>query len=319
MWRVYVFLPIIVLLLVNCKESRPVPHSSDLDSQGKKDNFIILHIQDTVYFNSDFHRYLLLTLGEEYQNLSELSLSRLADSFVEEKLLLAEAQNQEIVLTWEEKKEYLAKQSSHSTIDGESWASDEEGIQLLFEQLLVEKYTYALVKDIEVEDEEIQEYYRENKKEFLLPERVKVSQILLPNEVKAVEILESLEKGDPEEFKIMARNQSIGVEAARGGEMGVFAMGQLPDEMERAIFALEEGEMSPVLESSYGFHIFRLDSRYEPELISPAQAAPDIRMKLLGLKVKDHIDRHVETLKKSLEWEFFDQNLYFPYQRTLNE
>ena len=319
MWRVRVFLPIIVLLLVHCKESRPVPYSSDLDSQGKKDNFIILHIQDTVYFNSDFQRYLLLTLGEEYQNLSELSLSRLADNFVEEKLLLAEAQNQEIVLTWEEKKEYLAKQSSSSNIDGESWASDEEGIRLLFEQLLVEKYTYALVKDIEVEDEEIQEYYRENKKEFLLPERVKVSQILLPNEVKAVEILESLEKGDPEEFKKMARNQSIGVEAARGGEMGVFAMGQLPEEMEKAIFALEEGEMSPVLESSYGFHIFRLDSRYEPELISPVQAAPDIRMKLLGLKVKDHIDRHVEKLKKSLEWEFYDQNLYFPYQRTLDE
>jgi parvulin-like peptidyl-prolyl isomerase len=117
----------------------------------------------------------------------------------------------------------------------------------------------------------------------------------------------------------MARDQSIGGEAARGGEMGVFAIGQLPDEMESAIFALKEGEISPVLESSYGFHIFRLDSRYEPELISPDKAAPTIRMKLLGLKVKDHIDRHVEELKKSLEWEFYDQNLYFSYQRTLNE
>jgi parvulin-like peptidyl-prolyl isomerase len=319
MWRVHVFLPIFVLLLVSCKESQPIQHSSNLASQGKKDNFIILHIQDTIYFNSDFHRYLFLTLGDEYMNLSDLSLSRLADNFVEEKLLLAEAQNQEIVLTWEEKKEYLAKQSNNSAIDGESWASDEEDIQLLFEQLLVEKYTYALVRDVEVEDEEIQEYYGENKKEFLLPERVKVSQILLPNEVKAVEILESLEKGDPEDFKKMARNQSVGVEAARGGEMGVFAIGQLPDEMESAIFALKEGEMSRVLESSYGFHIFRLDSRYEPELISAAQAAPTIRMKLLGIKVKDHIDRHVEKLKKSLEWEFYDQNLYFQYQRTLNE
>jgi parvulin-like peptidyl-prolyl isomerase len=319
MWRIHVCLPVIVLLLVNCKESRPIQNSSDLGPQGKKDNFIILRIQDTIYFNSDFRRYLFITLGDEYQNLSDLSLSRLADDFVEEKLVLAEAQNREIVLTWEEKKEYLAKHSSNSPIDGESWTSDEEDIQLLFEQLLVEKYTYALVKDIEVGDEEIQEYYRENKKEFLLPERVKVSQILLPNEEKAVEVLKSLEKGDPEDFKKKARDQSIGVEAPRGGEMGVFAIGQLPDEMENAIFALKEGELSPVLESSYGFHIFRLDSRYEPELISSEQAAPTIRMKLLGLKVKDHIDRHVEELKKSLEWEFYDQNLYFSYQRTLNE
>ena len=319
MWRIHVFLLIIAMLLVSCKENQSFQNSSGLDSQEEKGNYIILRVQDMIYFNSDFKRYLILSLGDEYQNLSDLSLSRLADNFVEEKLLLAEARNQDTVLTWEEKKEYLAKQSSGSAIDGESWAWDEEGIELLFEQLLVEKYTYALVKDIEAEDEEIQEYYMENKKEFLLPERVKVSQILLPNEEKAVEILESLEEGDPDDFKKMAKAQSIGVEASRGGEMGVFGIGQLPDEMENAIFALKEGQMSPVLESSYGFHIFRLDSRYEPELISSEQAAPTIKMKLLGSKAKNYIDRHVEKLKNSLEWEFYDQNLYFPYQRTPND
>ena len=319
MWRIRVFIPIFVMLFVSCKENQSVQSPSGLDSQEAKKSYIMLHVQDTVYFNSDFERYLKLSLRDEYHNLSDLSLSRLADNFVEEKLLLAEARNQETVLTWEEKKEYLAKQSNSSAIEGESWDLDEEGIELLFEQLLVEKYTYALVKDIEVEDEEIQEYYIENKKEFLLPERVKVSQILLPNEEKAVEILESLEEGDPDDFKKMAKAQSIGVEASRGGEMGVFAIGQLPDEMESAIFALKEGEMSPVLESSYGFHIFRLNSRYEPELISPDQAATTIKMKILNHKVKNHIDRHIEKLKNSLEWEFYEQNLYFPYQRTSNE
>lgn len=319
MWQIRVFILIFVMLLVSCKENQSSESPSGLDSQKAKKSYIMLHVQDKIYFNSDFVRYLKFSLGDEYQNLSDLSLSRLADNFVEEKLLLAEARNQEVVLTWEEKKKYLAKQSSNSAIEGESWALDEEGVELLFEQLLVEKYTYALVKDIDVEKEEIQEYYMENKKEFLLPERVKVSQILLSNEEKAVEILESLEKGDPDDFKRIAINQSIGVEASRGGDMGVFAMGQLPDAMERAIFALKEGEMSPVLESSYGFHIFRLDSRYEPELISPDQVATTIKMKILNHKVKNHIDRHIEKLKNSLEWEFYEQNLYFPYQRTSNE
>ncbi len=319
MWQVRMYGLIFMMLFVSCKGNQSVQDPPDLDSLGEKENYIILHIQETVYFNSDFKRYLKLSLGDEYQNLSPLSLSRLVDNFLEEKLLLAEARNQETVLSWEEKKEYLAKQSSSSVIEGESWESDEDGIELLFDQLLVEKYTYTLVKGIEVEDEEIQEYYEENKKEFLLPERVKVSQILLPNEEKAVEILESLEDGDSVEFKRTARAQSIGVEASKGGEMGVFALGQLPDEMEKAIFALREGEMSPVLESSYGFHIFRLDSRYEPELIPLDQAAMTIKMKILSHKVKNRIDRQVEKLKNSLEWEFYDQNLYFPYQRTPNE
>lgn len=290
-----------------------------MDSQKAKKNYIILRVEDTVYLNADFVRFLKLSLGDEYNILSALSLSRLVDNFVEEKLMLAEARNKEIVLTWEEKKEFLAKHSSDSALEGESWPLEEEGAELLFEQLLVEKYTYDLVKDIQVETEEVQEYYSEHKREFLLPERVKVSQILLPNEEKAVEILESLKNNDLENFRRLAKAQSVGVEASRGGEMGVFAIGQLPDEMEKAIFALKEGEVSLVLESSYGFHIFRLDSRYEPELISPDQASTSIEMKILSQKVKNRIFQHIENLKNSLEWEFYKQNLYFPYQRISNE
>jgi len=319
MWRIRVFVLVFIMLLVGCKGNKSVQSPAGMDSQEAKKNYIILRVEDTVYFNADFVRFLKLSLGDEYNILSALSLSRLVDNFVEEKLLLAEARNKEILLTWEEKKEFLAKHSSDSALEGESWPLEEEEAELLFEQLLVEKYTYDLVKDIQVETEEVQEYYSEHKREFLLPERVKVSQILLPNEEKAVEILESLKNNDLENFRRLAKAQSVGVEASRGGEMGVFAIGQLPDEMEKAIFALKEGEVSPVLESSYGFHIFRLDSRYEPELISPDQASASIEMKILSQKVKNRIFQHIKNLKNSLEWEFYKQNLYFPYQRISNE
>ena len=116
MWRIRVFIPIFVMLFVSCKENQSVQSPSGLDSQEAKKSYIMLIVQDTVYFNSDFERYLKLSLRDEYHNLSDLSLSRLADNFVEEKLLLAEARNQETVLTWEEKKEYLAKQSNSSAI-----------------------------------------------------------------------------------------------------------------------------------------------------------------------------------------------------------
>lgn len=319
MWRIRFFVLIFIMLLVGCKGNKSVQSPAGMDSQEAKKNYIILRVEDTVYFNADFVKFLKLSLGDEYKILSALSLSRLVDNFVEEKLMLAEARNKEIVLTWEEKKEFLAKHSSDSALEGENWPLEEEGAELLFEQLLVEKYTYDLVKDIQVETEEVQEYYSEHKREFLLPERVKVSQILLPNEEKAVEILESLKNNDLENFRRLAKAQSVGVEASRGGEMGVFAIGQLPDEMEKAIFALKEGEVSPVLESSYGFHIFRLDSRYEPELISPDQASTSIEMKILSQKVKNRIFQHIKNLKNSLEWESYKQNLYFPYQRILNE
>jgi len=239
MWRIHVFVPVLIMLFASCQGNESVQSSSSLDSYEAKKNFIILRVQDTAYFNSDFERFLELSLGDEHDSLSEVSLSRLVDNFVEEKLVLAEARNQEIVLTWEEKKEFLAKYSNEPPIERERWPLDKEEVELLFEQLLVEKYTYSLVKDIEVETAEIQKYYTEHKREFLLPERVKVSQILLPNEEMAVETLEDLEDGNPENFKRVAKAQSIGVEASKGGEMGVFAVGQLPYEMEAVHFCSE--------------------------------------------------------------------------------
>lgn len=319
MWRIRVFFPVLIMLFIGCKQDRSVQSASPMDSQQAKKNYIILRVEDTIYFNTDFTMFLKLNLGDEYESLSALSLSRLIDNFIEEKLMLAEARHQEIILTWEEKKEFLAKHSNDSTLEGKEWPWDEDRAGLLFDQLLVEKYTYDLVKDIEVETAEIQEYYAEHKREFLLPERVKVSQILLPSEEKAVEILESLEDNDPANFNRLAKEQSVGVEASRGGDMGVFALGQLPEEMETAIFALKEGEVSPVLESAYGFHIFRLDSRFEPELIPLDRASTSIKVKLLSQKVKSLISQHIINLKNSLEWEFYEQNLNFSYQRISDE
>jgi hypothetical protein len=310
---------VFIMLFNGCKGNESIQSPTGMDSQATKENYIMLRVEDTIYFNADFIRFLKLSLGDEYKTLSALSLSRLVDGFVDEKILLEEARNKEIVLTWEEKKKFLAKHSSDAALVEDAWAMDEERDELLFEQLLVEKYTYDLVKAVEVDEQEIQEYYSVNKREFLLPERVEVSQILLASEEKAVEILESLKDNDPEHFKRMAKLHSIGVEASRGGEMGVFAIGQLPDEMEKTIFTLEEGEVSQVLESSYGYHIFRLDSRYEPELVSPDQAYASIQMKILSQKVKNRISQHIQNLKNSLQWEFYKQNLYFPYQRISDE
>ncbi len=319
MWRLLILPSVFVLLLAGCSKEGPTDSSEDSVLQEAMKNVTILRVQDSYYANSDFERYLQLTIGGEYQSLSDISLSRVFDNFIEEKILLAAAREQEISLSWEEKKEYLAKQKNESMNDENSQPLGEEEMSLLLDQLLVEKYTFSLVKDIEVTEKEIEDYYAQHKREFLLQERVEVSQILLPNEEKAVEILERVKDTTAEDFKKVAQAESIGVEASRGGKMGIFEMGQLPSEMEQAIFSLDQGEVSPVLESSYGYHIFRLDAKHEPELIPQGKASSSIRMKILSKEIKDHLSRHVEDLKNSLDWDFFPNNLYFQYQRTLDE
>ncbi len=306
-----------VFVLTGCKgkSAKEETVTFDLGDPQKRNN-VILKVEDSFYFNSDFEKYVRSTLGDDLKALNAVSLSRLFDDFVDERILLQAAKNRDITLSWEEKKEYLTKLSSEFRTSGAKLSTEELDTNILFERLLIQKYNFELVKDIEVKEEEIKQYYEINKKEFMRPERVKVSQILLDTENKAVEVYERVKDASEEYFRTVAQEESVGLEASKGGGMGAFEMGQLPFEMETVIFSLKEGEISPIVESSYGYHIFRLDKREPPELISEKDASPSIKLKLLELKVKNRISDHLEELKNSIEWTFYPENLSFPYQRV---
>jgi len=290
----------------------------DLSDPGKRIH-VILRIEDSFYYNSDFEEHLRLLVGEEFRNLDIVSLSRLMDSFIEDKLLLKSAEDKNISVSLEEQRQGLAQMANESWPNQESSPPGEAESKALLQRLILKKYIAELVRDVEISEEAIGAYYEQNKRDFLRPERVAVSQILLPSEQKAVEVLESI-KGAPEEvFRDVAREVSQGVEAEQGGQMGVFEMNQLPPEMEKIVFSLREGEVSQVVESAYGFHIFRLDRKLEPALDELIDVAEEIRISLLDQRIKQLISQNLEEMKKGMDWEFFPQNLSFPYQRNAND
>ncbi len=310
------FLSALILLIMSCEVPDTQEESSVFDlSDTQRMNSSVLEIEGTLYSNSDFEQYIRATLGDDQEALTVVSLSRLFDNFIEEKLLLQAAQSVNMVLTEGEKEEYLKKLSTEFKAEESQISVEEMDTDILFERLLIEKYTYELVRTIEVTEEEIKEYYDYYRRDFLRPERVKVSQILLETEDEALLVMERVRNSSEEEFRKIAQEESVGLEALKGGEMGVFEMGQLPFEMEKVIFSLKEGELSQIVESSYGYHIFRVDKRFAPVLISEEEASPTIRGKILDQKFKDRISRHIEELKANVDWNFYPLNLPFPYQR----
>lgn len=306
------------LLWLSCGQEKPQETSPGFNLKDpQKINNIILEVEDTLYFNSDFEKYIRSIVGNNQNDLTISSLGSLYDKFVDERILLKAARNKEISLTWEEKKEYLAKLTNEFRPEEKEVSLKDLDTQILFDRLLIVKYTYLVVEDIEVTEKEIKEHYNLHKGEFLQAERVKVSQILVKTEDVAIEILDKVKKSSEEEFRKIAQAYSIGTEASKGGDMGWFEIGQLPYEMEKVIFSLKEGELSQVVESSYGYHIFRLDKKYGPEIVSLEKASPGIELKLLEQKINKAMSQHIEELKKSFNWKSHPNNLPFPYERKV--
>ena len=275
----------------------------------------ILRVEKSEFYNADLRAYLEAT-GADAKGLPAESLSRLFDRFVDEMILLEAARERGITLTEDEKKEYLAKLAVAAIPPDEARSEDGDPPDGAFDRLLVEKYTFLVLRDIKVDEAEVRDYYERHKKDFLQQGRIQVSQILVDTEEKAVSVLRRLERTGEPEFRKIATEESLGPEAARGGVMGVFQQGDLPADMEKVIFSLDEGRTSQVVESSYGFHIFRLDRKYPPALQTESEAAPEIRQRIMAQKMKEALASHLSGLKDTLSWETRPENLFFTYQRS---
>jgi hypothetical protein len=302
--------------LSGCRASDPAaekPESGVLD--GKARGLTVLEISGTPYTNDDFDAFVRTSVGDKPADLRPPALSRLFDGFCDEKILLAQARGSGLVLSDEERSAYLEKLRKAMGIGPEARlpAADEA---LFFDRLLTEKYLTRWTKDIKVEDREVAAYYEAHKGEFLQPEKAQVSQILLDSEGKASTIRERLRGATEDDFRAVARSESAGPEAVKGGIMGVFSPGQLPQELESFILPLSEGEISRVVGSTYGFHIFRLDKRTESRLVSLADASAGIRSRLVDEKSRRAVADHLGELKRTLEWRVFPDRLPFAYQRN---
>lgn len=288
------------------KGSRP----ADAQQQGR----IILEVEGTTFTNADFDKYVRLAAGDAGGSLSAAALSRLYDGFVEERLFFISALAKGVTLSEGEKAAYLKKLEISMGAEDNASLITERGV--LTDRLLVEKYLALLVKDTRIDDMEVAAYYGRHKGDYLLPERYQVSQILVESAGQASEIRERLNNVSEDEFRATARRVSTGPESSKGGMMGTFSAGQLPPELEKVIFPMKVGEIGRVVESTYGFHIFRLDKKIEGRLVALAEAAPSIRAKLAEEKSESAVAAHLTELKSEMDWKPFTENLAFAYQRN---
>ena len=88
-------------------------------------------------------------------------------------------------------------------------------------------------------------------------------------------------KKNPSSFAELAKKHSQDPgSAANGGDLGSFSRGSMVKAFDDAVFSMKVGDISPPVESEYGYHIIRVTGVTPGQTKSLEQARPDIEKEL---------------------------------------
>ena len=167
---------------------------------------------------------------------------------------------------------------------------------------------FALQKaldEIKISDEEIKKYYDEHKAEFVVPESIRASHILVASEDKAKEIVKEIKDGKIT-FEAAAVEYSSCPSKEASGDLGFFGKGQMVPEFENAAFALKkDGDMSDPVQSQFGWHIIRLTERKDSTQKPLDEVKEQIRQIIAGERQRKVYEDKLAELKKTYKVQTF--------------
>ncbi len=131
-----------------------------------------------------------------------------------------------------------------------------------------------------VSDAEIKAYFQKNSSQLAKPERATIRQILLNDEKLAKNVRYQLNSHN---FSELAKKHSQAPEGESGGLLGPYGKGEYPEIFDLA-FSMRVGEISDVLKSPYGFHIFYLVSKEKSQQPTFDHVKEEIRKILIHEK-----------------------------------
>jgi peptidyl-prolyl cis-trans isomerase C len=147
-------------------------------------------------------------------------------------------------------------------------------------RLTVEKLVDEVVyQRVAVTEEELQGYLDAHAAEFQEPEQVHAAQIVVKDLEDARRLRDELHRGA--KFGDLARAHSLSADARLGGDLGWFPRGVMPPEFDAVAFSLQPGQISDVVTSEYGFHLFKVLERRPARKKDLAQVRREVERRLL--------------------------------------
>jgi parvulin-like peptidyl-prolyl isomerase len=161
---------------------------------------------------------------------------------------------------------------------------------------------------IAVGDREVEQYYQEHQDEFQLKAEVTLSEIVLLAEgaaketkrPQAEELRQRVLAG--EDFAALAGEFSQAGTQENGGVLGPLPMSDLSESLAREASRLPVGGLSDVMETPYGFHIIRVDSRKEDRVQPLDEIREKLRDELEDRKYRTQVEEFISRVREEGEW-----------------
>jgi len=254
---------------------------------------------------------LLAELGDEQKRLKALFQGKqfkrrflqkeyqVLNALIERKLQLQEAKTNGVTVTEEEFQQAMKHRPTNNH------DSDAQTKAHLREQLLLNKLRlFEVRRNVMVPDSAVKQYYKEHQDQFMQPQTYRIRQILLlhdsdtpkkETQAKAESVYRTLREGG--DFAELALKFSDGPGAHQGGTLGFLRHDELLAPIAQALKTMQPGDLSPLIETTLGFHIIVLDEKPSPKPKPFEEVEPFINQLLYKERSEETFQDWITKLK----------------------
>ena len=247
--------------------------------------------------------------------------SQVLSRMIEQHLVLQKAKQMGLTVSEEELEEALGRiradfpsQEAFESQLAKQGLSPDRFRQHYRNQMIIKRMVDREVRPrVSYSPKELEQYYEQHAEEFKHPQRLHLFTILIRHQqnhkedrkahLLAKALWRRLKGG--ESFEALARQFSEGPRKEEGGDLGWVEERHLLKEIAEALRSLKVGEMTPVLETTLGYHLFLLKERQEPGTVPFRKAKPAIEKKVWEAKMRDRYNQWIEGLRKEAYLEIY--------------
>lgn len=202
------------------------------------ENKLIAEVNGVKIYQEDLFN-LLAAIEDKARFNSKEGLNVLADELVNQELLLQDAKENKL-----DNEEEFVKE-----------------LEIVKNNMLKNYAMHKIFEKVSVSEDEIENYYEENKDTLFSPVTYTASHILLESEEMADKVLDQINDGL--DFKEAAKKFSLDPTKDNGGSLGSFPKGVMVKEFQEGLDKLKIGQISKPIKTQFGYHIIKLDNKMD--------------------------------------------------------